>query len=325
MPATAQRKIQIGKEGAATWGGDVAATVRLIGVTDASLQVVDNVVQSEQLGYLMPAVTSAQTQTHAEASVTQDATYQDITYWLDGVFGAATGSANAGTQYVYHYVAATSAVVTRPTYTMEYGATNAEYGMLGAVPTSMEISMEAGGVWQTVVQLVGKDAEAEAMTTGLAIRTVQHIKSADTAFEVGAWANSTYTAVAGTLISANLTINPGVHVKQFLGSLNPASFGETRWEGQLTTVLEFNTTAKAYVDGLFSGLVQRRFKIEASQTNPTRKATIYFAGTLVDGATLFEDRDGNMTVSLTWNGTYSSTLTNWLQIEVTHEDADLWA
>ena len=111
--------------------------------------------------------------------------------------------------------------------------------------------------------------------------------------------------------------------KTFAGSVNPSSHGEDRWEGSLTTVLEFNSTAAGYVTAMLSGAVQRRIQLTATNTTPSRIAVIQFAGTLVEGVKLFEDRDGNITVSLKWNGTYSSTLGNWLKAKITNELATL--
>jgi hypothetical protein len=321
MPATVLRQVQLGKEGLATWGGGtgIKPTVRLIGVTDASLQIADEVYQPESLGYLMPSIQAAQVGLSASGSVQQDISYQDICYWLDGVFGPAVGSKLAGTQYIYKYVAGTSAIPTPRSYTVGYGADNAEYRALGMLPSDVELSVEAGQVWKSTVTLLGKSVTTKALNNTLTIRTVQLIRGADTALSVGAWANSTYTAVTATLISANLKVSNGRHLKTFLGALAPGATGGGRWTGQLVTVMEFNSSAKGYVEALLTGTVQRRIKIASATTTPLRALDVYFAGTLVEGATLFTDRDGNMTVSLTWNGTYSSTLANWLKIDATNE------
>ena len=78
------------------------------------------------------------------------------------------------------------------------------------------------------------------------------------------------------------------------------------------------------MDGLLAGLVQRRIRLTGTGVPAANRiAVIDFAGTLVDGAELFSDRDGNMTVSLTWNGTYNAQLANWLELKVTNNLATL--
>jgi hypothetical protein len=325
MPATALKVVQLFAEPAATWGSAARATVRLIGVTDAQLQIEDEVYQPEQLGNLAPGVQSAQVAQTATGSITQDGLYQDICYLLDGTFGKATGSANVGTGYARNYVAPLTGISSPQSYTMEFGTTAGAYKMHGALPAKITIAGEAGKVWTVACDLVGQKASTVTLSTAAtSTRSVQLIRVADTTFQVGAWANSTYSTVAATLISFSLEASPQRHVKTFAGSLYPSSHGENRWTGQLTTVVEFNASAKTYVDALLSGLVQRRIQLTATGIPAANRiANIQFAGTLVDGAQLFEDRDGNMTVSLTWNGTYNTSLLNWLKLKVTNELDDL--
>jgi len=110
-------------------------------------------------------------------------------------------------------------------------------------------------------------------------------------------------------------VNSNRHLKQFAASLTPEDWGDGQWTGTLTTVLEFNATGKAFVDALLApGLVQRMIRIAA--TSAPRAATIDFYGTLVNGVELFSDRDGNITVSLEWAGTYNDTDSQWLTIDI---------
>ena len=91
MPASALRIVQLAKE--TGWTTAVStATVKLVGLTDASLNVVPDVYQPTYMGTLAPLVTTALMGQHGEMSLTQAASYQDICYWLDGVFGTAAGS-----------------------------------------------------------------------------------------------------------------------------------------------------------------------------------------------------------------------------------------
>jgi len=291
-------------------------------VTDAEISIVDEVLQPEELGNASPMTTPAQVAQHAEGSWTQQASYQDLTYLTHGVFGTVGSSAAANTTYVWKHAVAVSTTPTPFMYTIEYGSPSAEYQVTGGILNNLEISGEAGGIWEASVEVLGKAVVAEALTTGVDIRTVDLIRMADTAFTVDTWGGTMgTTAVAATLISFTLTASPQYHMKTFAGSLTPTSYGADRWEGTLETVLEFNSSAKAYVDALLSGKVQRQIQIEASQgaTTTARSATIQFCGTLIDGATLFEDRDGNLTVSLTWKGTYNSTFGGWLTIKTKNE------
>ena len=325
MPATALKVVQLFAEPASTWGSTARATVKLIGVTDAQASLDQDVYQPPSLGWLYPANQTVEVAQSASGSIKQDGLYQDICYLLDGVFGPATASAGAGTAQVRNYAAPIGATSKPRSYTIEFGTTAGPIKMLGAIPASITIEGEAGKVWTVACDLIGqKMATLTALSTAATnTRPVNLIRVADTVFAVGAWANSTYTNVAATLISFSLAADPKRHAKTYAGSVNPSSHGEDRWEGSLTTVLEFNSTAAAYVTAMLSGAVQRRIKLTATNTTPSRIAAVEFAGTLVDGVKLFEDRDGNITVSLKWNGTYSSTLGNWLKAKITNELATL--
>lgn len=328
MPASVLRKVQLAKQ--AAWGtSNTTASVQLTGVTDVSLSIVPDVYQPQFMGTLAPAVTSALMGQHGEASITQVASYQDLPYYLDGVFGTASGSAAANTTYVYKYKAALSQVTTAPYYTVQYGSAGAEYTMEGALFTNLTISGEAGGMWEVSADLLGRTVTTQGMTTSLNPRDVDLIRMSDTNIYMTPWTRSTIsgTALPATLISFEATANPQRHLKMFAGSINPGAHGDSTWEGQLTTVMEFNATAKAYVDEMIAPdtLVQRqiRIKAETGSTTKAREATIDFAGTISDAVELFGDRDGNMTVSLVWNGTYNTANTSFLSARVKNELSEL--
>ena len=326
MPATALKVVQLFKEPAGTWGSAACATVRLIGVTDAQASLDQEIYQPPSLGWLYPANQTVEVAQSASGSIKQEGLYQDICYWLDGVFGPATASAGVGTAQVRNYAAPIGGKTAPRSYTIEFGTTAAPIKMLGAIPANITIEGEAGKVWTVSCDLIGqKMATLTALSTsGITnTRPVNLIRVADTVLAVGDWTGSTYNAVTASLISFSLKADPKRHLKTFAGSVNPSSHGEDRWEGSLATVLEFNSTAAGYVTAMLSGAVQRRIQLTATNTTPSRIAVVQLAGTLVEGAKLFEDRDGNITVSLKWNGTYSNTLGNWLKLKVTNELATL--
>lgn len=324
MPASMLRKVQLASQSA--WGtAESTATVQLTGVTDVSLDIVPDVYQPQFMGTLAPAITAGLMGQHGEASITQVASYQDLPYYLGGVFGTSAASAGANTTYIYKYKAQTDRITTAPYYTVEIGAPGAEYALVTGIFTNLTLSGEANGMWEMSADVIGKAVTTKAMTTGLDVRDVDLIRMADTHIYVTPWARSTISATAldATLISFELTANPQRHMKTFAGSGNPAAYGDSTWEGQLTTVMEFNSNAKTLVNEMLSpdALVQRQIRIRAATgaTTKARQATIDFAGTLADTVTLWDDRDGNMTVSLVWNGTYNKASTSWLRLDVKNE------
>ena len=309
-----------------TWGASTKApTVKLQGLTDASLSIAQTVDTPELVGTLAPGTVAAQSEYHGEGTVEQRASYQDICYWFDSIFGPATASAAANTCYTYNYIAPITASTTPQHYTVNFGTSDACYEMDGAIANNLTIGIEAGQIWTVAVELLGHSVSTAAIAT-VADHDVDLIKASDTTVYMDSWTSQTIgnTELAATLISADLTVNPGRHLKTFVGSIRPESYGENRWEGQLVTVLEFNSSAKSIVDTLVGpNLVQRQIRLKASTGTgtTTRLAQLDFAGTLVDAVELFGDRDGNMTVSLTWNGTVNTlwSTDSWFKAKVTNE------
>lgn len=320
MPATDLIKVQMGQE--ATWGTAVDASAKLMGVTDASLQIADEVHQTERSGMLYPSDLVAEVQFMAEGSITMDLTYEDILYPLEGVFDAIETHATATGPWTWAYAAPDDTAVVPQPFTIEIGTpdavADAEYEASGALFTELNISGEAGGVWVGEFPFLAEDADDDTMKTGTAVadRAVELIRMADTTIDIDTWSGS-YGGGGLTfqLISFELSVSTGRHLKQFAGALQPTAWGDTQWTGTLTTVVEFEADSKAIVDALLvPGLIQRLIEIEA--TSGTSSATIQFAGTLVNGVELFSDRDGNITLSLEWQGTYNDTVSGWFDVDI---------
>ena len=316
MAITDLIKVQIGQ--AAAWGDVTAATAKVMGITDATLSAVEPVHHTEKSNWMRPSRLAVQTGFYGEGSFSMDLSYEDLLYPLDNFFSQCTP---AGTVWTYN-PPLLSAVTTPNHYSIEVGATDAGYTASGALITELNISGEAAGIWTGTFPFVCEDVDDQAMTAALVDRAVELIRMADTTLQLDAWGTAAGTAAASasTLISFALNVKNGRHLKTFAGALQPTAYGETKWSGTLTTVLEFNAIGKAIVDALLTPvLTQRAIRIGA--TSAGKYARIDFYGTLIDGTTLFEDRDGNITVSLTWEGTYQPTQGTWMVIAIDNDFA----
>jgi hypothetical protein len=311
MASTDLIRLQFGQEVA--WGTCVAATAKLMGLTDATLEVADEVYQTERGGWYYPSNLIAQVQQMGEGSVTFDLSYEDILFPLDNFFDEATPTGT--TTITWNYDAPTDTQVTPNYLTIEYGGDGNEYAACGVIFTELNISGEAGSVWTGTFPFMCSDVET-VTAASLSNRAVELIRMADTEIYVDTWSGTVgSTKLDDSLVSFTLAVQSGRHLKQFAGELSPQDWGDTKWTGQLTTVLEFNAGAKALVDAVVGGnLVQRMIRIQGS--SGVKSATIDFYGTVVDGMTLFDDRDGNMIVTLVWEGTYNTTATEWLGVDV---------
>lgn len=321
MPATALTKVQLGYEVAA-WGTPVAATAKLMGVTEANVKVVDKVVQIIAPGSFAPASTSADVAQSGSANIAGALSYQDINYYLHGLFGHITPG-GAG-PYTYTYAAPLATVPTLHPFSMEFGMTGGVYLMSGALLTKIDIKIATDDVWRVTSNWVGELVTTVAFA-GLSDRVVELIRSADTVITMDAVAGAIgATPLTATVISAELSIDTQRHLKSYVSSVNPLTYGEDRWKGTLKITGEYNALQKAVIDALITpatSKVQKQFRIKA--TSGATFAQLDFCGTLINGVELFKDRDGNAIVETTWSGEYNTTYGNWLAALITNAIATL--
>ena len=316
MVATRARTVGLGEE--STWGTTVAATARLMGLRDASFEPVNEGEVLPQLGSFAPSPHALQLAMSAMGSITTYGTYEDTPYILDGIFGEATPSGS--NPYVYAYAAPLGTAATPKKYSIEYGASGAAYVVSGGLFNTLQISGEAKGYWEVTNGVIGETLATVSLAS-LNDRTVEPIRMADTACHIDAVGGTIGTTSIGTLISFALDVQTNRHLKFYANSLTPTAHGEDTWSGSLQTVLEFDSTSKAYLDALFTAKVQKQIQIKA--TSGSKIATLQFAGTLSGNPVMFGDRDGNMTIELNWEGTYNSTLGNWLKASWTNTVSSL--
>lgn len=321
MPSNAAKLVHI-SSGLGTWGSEGAAARKLMGVTDCSFQVVEKSQTVRALGWIGPSPISAEVAQSAEGSMEGVCVYEDMPTILNGFFTGIDSSTSTGASpsgYNYPYTAPVSSTQAIFTYTLEYGTTGAAYTANGVTFNELTVRGEAGDLWQYTVGAVAKNIipSTSGLSTAMSDRAVNPVRMADTTLYVDPISTGTAggTSVSATLISFEETIRTGRHTKTFAGSLTPGAHGDGPFEVTLKTVAEFNASAKAYVDellGTTGAAVRRQIRIGATQGSSasTKTFNLDTAGILSEGFKLFDDRDGNMTVALTWNGVYSTGLGN---------------
>ena len=315
MPATHLRRVQLGQQTA--FATPVAATSILRGVKDGSVTINHNDAVVEELGRSVSDLVVI-SQRHAEGEIELQTTYEDILYGLFGLFGPVTPSGGART-----FNAPVVAYSAPQIYTIEYGAPGAEYRVVGGLIREWTLRYEANAGVTESWAFVGRSVQANALTGSLPTRIVTPVLSRHASWfvdDVGT-AHGT-TAIPGTVIEAELSINTNRHLKMFEGS-QPITWGEGRWEAQLTLTAEFNATAKAWVDALITNRVARNIRAEFIETANTRELRIDFVGLLAEPVELFGDREGNMTAELTFEALVAAPLNNWLQIRTINGVATL--
>lgn len=326
MPARKLRIVHI-SSGESSYGSTGTVNVRLMGIEDASLTPKPTVEQVNSIGYLGPSPIAALVAAHGEGSLSGKATYEDMPRVFNGFFAAiSVSTSTAPPPYVYPYAAPQASTQAIYTYTVEYGTTGAAYRAPGSLFSKLNIKGEAGKLWEYQVDTLHQAIipTTSGLSTSISDRAVNPIRMADTTLYVDAFSTGTIgsTAQANTLISFDATIDTKRHLKTFAGSIYPTDWGEGTWDLSLKIVAEFNASAKGWVDATLGtggtiapALLQKQIRISATQgvasSASYRLTQLDFAVTHMDGEKLFDDREGNMTVALSFKGQISTALGNW--------------
>lgn len=314
MPASALKILGLGQQ--STFGTSTAATQKFMGLVDGSLNVDPKVEIPEVLGNLGAGPLAVLTEISAAGSAEFVACYEMLRYVWNGLFTAITASSSTAAPYVYSYTAPVNSTQVHSIYSLEFGTTGTPYIVAGGILSKATIKGVAGGVWTGSAEFIGKQCSTSTGPASLSDTQATPIRMADTTLYVDVSTGTMGgTSVGATLVSFEWGYETGRHLKTFGGAVTPGDYGEGKHKVTLQTVLEFNASAKAYVDAMIAStptLIQRQIRIAATQDSSASQKTARLdtAAVLKGGFKLFDDRDGNITVALNWEGWYSTALAN---------------
>jgi len=350
MPSIAANQVLISSTGelAGTWGSTgVAASRKLHGVEEFNATVTEAVETPRAVGWFGPGPVGNEVSQGAEFNMSGTWTYQEAVKILNGIFTASTASTCASTGFIdWHWFAPLYSTQICFTYPIEFGAsTGNAYKINGGVLSELTLSGEAGGLWK--FETAGFGRNILALTTGMStsaiadVRAVNAVAMKDTQLRINPMTTGTWGSSSGlvdaTLISFELSVDTKRHAKLFAGGRNPGGWGDGVFEGTLKTVLEFNASAKAYVDSLLGqnatgstgAQLERIITLWATRDSSALVSAFNFAGIVSEPVKLWDDRDGNMTVELTWAGKFTTGLQdigtsgvgNWLSFQICQDSS----
>lgn len=257
-----------------------------------------------------------------------DETYEDINYWFDSLFSAATPSGDG--PYTRAYAAPTTAEPSPDFMTLQWGQSNEVWQIEDASVTTLTMSGTNNSGVQVGGSLIGGQVQ-EGTLAALSDRTgLSRITGCQASLAIDAWAGTMgNTAVASSGFSWELTINANRQYRGYLGDCTPTAWNDQKWTGQLLLSLELNTTTDDYLIAMLaadgSTILERQVEItydNGAAGASNCKLEIQFAGHSMSAPQLFQDRNGIMTYDLLLEGVYNPTLTNWLKINtISSEDA----
>ena len=319
MPAvTTDLRVQAGTQ--SVWATGVTPTVALRGVTGCKIKPDQNIkILNDMLLNYAGGDTPVVTRNGGGGSVDGWASYEDLAYWLDNMFGQATPGASPG--YARAYAAPITTLPTLRLLSLIHGeAAVGAYRLIGGIGNSFTLKQEIGDELLFSQELLGSTVDATTIGGALSVRTVTPIVSGDVAtLFLDNWAGTMGTTALTkcTLRSLSLTVNSNRQNRYCLGALTAADYITKPWEGTLDLLLEWTGVSKGMVDTMIGGAASKhQFEVNYSGgTNKTLK--LQFCGTVSESPDIFADNDGVVAVGLKLKNTYHPTFANWLKLTLT--------
>jgi len=251
---------------------------------------------------------------------TSDVDFEELNYWLEMLFGTVTptGSANP---YTRTYAAPTTTAVTPHFATLQFGQTNEVWQMQDASVTSLTLSGAANSGVSVGASLMGGLVKEGTLASLSESTTGTRLSGCMASVKLADWSSSTFTALASSAFSWELSVNANRVYDNFLGECTPSKSYDGKWTGQLKLSVELNNTSDdllvAMLTSSASKILEKRVQIIYTTGTGTslRSMTIDFAGHSMQAPELFQDKNGLMTYDLVLDGVYNPTASNWLSIK----------
>lgn len=323
-PTTDALRVQIGKEN--TWGNRAAATARLALMDSCTINPDMQVASFKKMGSLSPARRTAVKSRSAKASLSGTASYEQIGYMLEALFGIAAPAEESGI-YTRNYAAPDNTQPDPRFLSLEYGdGVNGgpNYGMTGGIVSKLVISTKAGDASTFKADLLGKSAQPITLTDGIE-------EPADiTPIMAGDWSVAIdnpgvepgTTPLTATITSLELTIDTQRTLRGGVGSITPKAWSGKAWKGGLKMTLEFEAQAKAMLDAILAdGLIQRVIRLSAG--NGDNALHVDFSGSTTQAPAIVTNDSGTITVDFSFDGIVDLGMDNWLTCELINAIATL--
>jgi hypothetical protein len=249
-------------------------------------------------------------------SVTEEATFEDLPWWLQmGVKGGVAGSAGT-TDYTYTFVPSV-ATDDLKSATFEYGETGNPYEsqqcMIDSFTLRMDADNDAEPGWMFDATMLGRNRATTAFTGSLTDRAREIITARGTKIFIDdAGGTIGTTQKTGSLISCSITVNNNIHYKAFAEDItyvaaNKVGRGNRTMDAQFTFEFDADTEFAKY---RATAPAQRLIRIEregAAVINTTiyPRMRIDMYGFWSSWSP--SDRQGNMTCTFGFKGFYDIT------------------
>ena len=251
---------------------------------------------------------------------TSDTDYEELNYWLEMLFGTVTPTGTPA-PYTRTYSAPITTAINPHKATLQFGQASEVWQMQDATVTSLTLSGAANSGVSVGASLMGGLVKEGALATLADLDTGTRLSGCMASVAVEVWSGSTFTVLASSAFSWELSVNANREYHNFLGECTPSASYDNKWTGQLKLSLELNNNTDDYLISMLgttaSSIIEKRVRIiyTTGAAGTLRSMTINFAGHSMQAPELFQDKNGLMTYDLVLDGVYNPTAVNWLSIE----------
>ncbi len=315
---------QVGKQ--TLFATEVVPTAKLIGVTDGEIApLVETSAVPEQRATLAPAFQATVDKVTGEATVSGDANFEQLPYFLDSLLGEATPG--TGPAYKRDYAAPLGSKPSPRIMTLVRGSALDSRALKGAIVNELTIAGENNKRITYEAKAIGHSVIQKAVAV-IADTSPNYIHANQVAIALDTWAGTMGgTPLTPTAYSFELGLNFNKMVQHGLGSLTPKDHKIKRGEpdsNQLKLSMELDTTSAGYFNSLITATTDPwRAQIQLTFTSGSLIYLIQYAGYAAEAPSYIADTDGVATLEFVFSPLYHATLANWLKMSVSNLVATL--
>jgi len=252
---------------------------------------------------------------------TSDVDFEELNYWLEMLFGTDATPTGAD-PYVRDYAAPLTTAPAPHLATLQFGQTGEVWQMQDASVTSLTLSGAANSGVSVGASLMGGKVVAGTLAALPDLTTGTRMTGCMASVAIETWDGNTFTALASSAFSWELSVNANREYHNFLGECTPTASYDNKWSGQMKLSLELNDSTDDHLIAMLAAAntileKQVRIKYTVGTAATLREMVLTFAGHTMQAPELFQDKNGLMTYDLVLDGVYNPKLTNWLTIQTT--------
>ena len=233
---------------------------------------------------------------------TSDVDFEELNYWLEMLFGTDATPTGAD-PYVRDYAAPLTTAPAPHLATLQFGQTGEVWQMQDASVTSLTLSGAANSGVSVGASLMGGKVVAGTLATLPDLTTGTRMTGCMASVAIETWAGSTFTPLASSAFSWELSVNANREYHNFLGECTPTASYDNKWSGQLKLSLELNDSTDDHLIAMLaaaSAILEKQVKIKytVGSAGTLREMVLTFAGHTMQAPELFQDKNGLMAYDL---------------------------